>query len=163
MSAGQLRFRELSAADAEQVAAIEAVLFHDESPWSREVFVAQFAQPYTFYVGAFAPSGEVVGYAGLAVLGPRDDPEFELHTIGVAPLWQGRGVGRLLMDQLLHTVDLMGGPMFLEVRTDNEPALGMYRSYGFEVVGLRKQYYQPSGADAFSMMRQRQNQKQCER
>ena len=44
--------RELKKADASAVAAIEADLFADESPWSRDVFLVQFAHPHTFYVGA---------------------------------------------------------------------------------------------------------------
>ena len=158
--------RELRRGDAERVAEIEQVLFAGENPWSRAVFVAEFAQPYTFYVGAFDADtgdahqeGTLMGYAGLAMLGPRDDPEFEVHTIGVDPAYQGRGLGRILMDQLVHTADLMDGPMFLEVRTDNTPALSLYESYGFFTLGVRKNYYQPSGADAFSMMRHRRSER----
>ena len=39
------------------------------------------------------------------------------------------------------------------VRTDNSPAIGLYTSVGFATVGLRKRYYQSSGADAFTMRR----------
>lgn len=155
-----MNIRELTPSDADAVAALEAVLFADESPWSREVLLTQFAQPYTFYIGAFDREGALLGYAGLAMLGPRNDPEFEIHTIGVAPTAQRRGVGRELMDQLVHTADLLDGPMFLEVRTDNVAALGMYDRYGFSVVGTRKHYYQPSGADAFSMIRPRKSERE---
>ena len=44
--------------------------------------------------------------------------------------------------------------VFLEVRTDNEAAIGLYRSAGFVNVGLRKRYYRVSGADAYTMRRQ---------
>ncbi|MCQ4609619.1 ribosomal protein S18-alanine N-acetyltransferase [Corynebacterium sp. CCUG 61414] len=155
-----MNIRELTPSDADAVAALEAVLFAGETPWSREVLLTQFAQPYTFYIGAFDDKGALLGYAGLAMLGPRNDPEFEIHTIGVAPEVQRRGVGRELMDQLVHTADLLDGPMFLEVRTDNSAALGMYERYGFSVVGTRKNYYQPSGADAFSMMRPRKSERE---
>lgn len=155
-----MMLRELTRADATRVAEIEAELFAGDGPWSRDVFVAELSHPYTFYVGAFdrpddLAEGEnvLIGYAGLAMLGPRDDPEFEVHTIGVAPEYQGRGIGRSLMDQLVHTADLMGGPMFLEVRTDNAPAIALYESFGFTVLATRKAYYQPSGADAYSMVR----------
>ena len=149
-----MRFRELTLGDAGAVAALEAVCFAGDNPWSRDVFLAEIAQPHTFYLGAFDGEDEaMLGYAGLAMLGPRDDPEFEVHTIAVDGAYQGRGIGRVLMDQLVHTADLMGGPMFLEVRTDNTPAIALYESYGFSVLATRKAYYQPSGADAFSMMR----------
>lgn len=149
--------RELKKADASAVAAIEADLFADESPWSRDVFLVQFAHPHTFYVGAFAGAenaeAELVGYAGLAKLGPRNDPEFEVHTIAVAREHQGEGIGRVLMEQLVHVADAYDGQMFLEVRVDNTAAIRLYEQFGFTEIGLRKGYYQPSGADAYTMMR----------
>lgn len=151
-------FRELKLQDASAAAELEAVLFAGDNPWSRDVLASQIAQPYTFYLGAFEDE-TLAGYAGLAILGPREDPEFEVHTIGVAPEFQGRGLGRALMDQLTHTADLMDGPMFLEVRTDNEPALRLYEHFGFFTLATRKNYYQASGADAFSMMRRRKSER----
>ena len=44
--------------------------------------------------------------------------------------------------------------VYLEVRTDNAPAIALYRSAGFVEVGLRKRYYRVSGADAYTMRRQ---------
>lgn len=153
-----VRLRELTRGDAARVAELELELFAEDNPWSRDVFVAEFSQPYTFYIGAF--DGDLlVGYAGAAMLGPRDDPEFEVHTIGVQRDYQGRGIGRALMDQLVHTADLLDGPMFLEVRTDNTPAIELYASFGFYVLATRKGYYQPSGADAYSMMRGRKSER----
>src|SRR5699024_8742427 len=96
---------------------------------------------------------ELLAYGGIAQLGPREDPEFEIHTIGVDPAQQRRGLGRLLMDQLMRLADGLDGEVFLEVRTDNEAAVALYRSFGFEIIGERKRYYQPSGADAYTMKR----------
>lgn len=160
-----MMFRELVLADAPSVATIESQLFAGEGPWSQEAIAREIAALHTFYVGAFEDDNgdgrhHLVGYAGLAVLGPKTDPEFEVHTIGVAPEFQGRGIGRELLDQLLHTADLLDGPVFLEVRTDNEPAIGLYESYGFFVLGTRKGYYQPSGADAYSMQRERKSRRE---
>ena len=58
------------------------------------------------------------------------------------------------MDQLIAAADEYGGPVFLEVRTDNLAAIGLYESYGFTITGTRKNYYHPSGADAYTMMRE---------
>ena len=41
--------------------------------------------------------------------------------------------------------------MLLEVRVDNEPALTLYRHFGFETMGIRKRYYQPENKDAYTM------------
>ena len=144
--------RELATADAVRCAELEAILFPDETPWSRDVFVMEFSQPHTFYIGAFGDGG-MLGYSGMAMMGPRRDPEFEIHTVGVDPEHQRGGVGRALMDQLMHTADLLAGPVFLEVRTDNAPAIALYEAYGFTIQGLRRNYYRPSGADAYTMHR----------
>ena len=53
----------------------------------------------------------------------------------------------------MGVADQAGGPVFLEVRMDNGPAIAMYESYGFERMGVRRNYYQPSGADAYTMVR----------
>jgi ribosomal-protein-alanine N-acetyltransferase len=41
----------------------------------------------------------------------------------------------------------------LEVRTDNTPAIALYDSEGFTRIGVRRRYYRPSGADAYTMLR----------
>ena len=110
----------------------------------------------TGLVGNTRPVGNpgLVGYAGLAfVAGPGVDAEAEVHTIGVVPAHQGRGVGRALLRALLEVADAARATVFLEVRTDNEAAHALYASEGFAVVGLRRRYYQPSGADAHTMRR----------
>jgi ribosomal-protein-alanine N-acetyltransferase len=45
--------------------------------------------------------------------------------------------------------------LLLEVRTDNEAAIALYVSEGFVRLGIRRRYYQPSGADAYTMARPR--------
>lgn len=153
-----MEFRELTVGDAAAAAAIEAVLFAGDNPWSEAAFRSEIAAPHTFYLGAFE-ADRMLGYAGLAMLGPRDDPEFEIHTIGVDPEQQGRGLGRALMDQMMHTADLMDGPVYLEVRVDNEPAIALYKRFEFFTAGVRKNYYQASGMDAYTMTRPRKSER----
>ncbi len=96
----------------------------------------------------------LVGYGGIAVVAPPPRAEAEIHTIGVDPAFQGRGIGRALVRGLLAVADAVHATVFLEVRTDNDVARALYESEGFAVVGLRRGYYRPSGADAHTMRRE---------
>ena len=141
-----------SLADLEAMARIEQELFSEESPWSLEAFRAELANPRNYYV-TLRVAGQLQGYAGIALNGPTADPEWEVHTVALSPEQQGKGYARLLMDKLFEPLQVIGGPVYLEVRDGNAPAVGLYESYGFEVTGRRKGYYQPSGADALTMFR----------
>lgn len=146
-----VRLAELRRDDFERCAELERVLFAGEQPWSEEAFASELNQGH-LYLAAFDSSDLLVGYAGLAVAGLRE-PEAEVHNVGVDPAYQGQGVGKTLLRALLARADELGAPTFLEVRTDNQSAIALYRAHGFEFVGVRKRYYQPSGADAYTMRR----------
>lgn len=144
----------LTVADLPRCAEIEQVLFAVDSPWPLQAFVSELRATYnTYFAARPAPGAPVVGYAGISVLGPAGDHECEVHTIGVEPGQQGLGYGRGLLEAMLRVADAASAPVFLEVRTDNDSAIALYERNGFETVGVRKNYYQPSGADAFTMVR----------
>ncbi|GGI78664.1 ribosomal-protein-alanine acetyltransferase [Saccharopolyspora subtropica] len=146
-----LRVLKLRRSDLKRCAELEQLLFPGDDPWSRAAFAAELDQGH-FYVGAYEGE-QLIGYAGLAVAGRPPHAEAEVHTIGVDPAHQGRGVGKALLRALLARADEVRATTFLEVRTDNEAAIALYRAHGFEIVGLRRRYYQPSGADAHTMRR----------
>lgn len=161
-----LELRELTPADAQRCAELELQLFSGETPWSEGVFKGEFAHPHTFYFGvdAITPEGDktLAGYAGLAMMGPVDYPEFEIHTIGTDPAFQRKGIGRMMIDNIAHIADLKDAPVFLEVRVGNDPAVGMYEAFGFKHLGIRKGYYQPAGDDAYTMVRPRKSERELQ-
>jgi [ribosomal protein S18]-alanine N-acetyltransferase len=133
----------------EQVLPIEADLFGAEQ-WSAAMFWNELATGHQ-YLAATGPGDELLGYAGLAVAGD----EAWVQNIAVRRDRQGRGLGRVLLAALLR---LAGDqPVLLEVAVDNAAAQHLYASFGFEVIGLRKGYYQPSNTDALVMRRERGN------
>lgn len=142
----------MSAADAARCAELETVLFPGDGPWTEKAFLSELAAPHIHYFAA-REDGIMLGYAGIALLGSGDSAESEVHTIGVDPLAHRRGIGGALLDELLSVADQHGGSVFLEVRTDNTPAIELYQREGFVTVGTRRKYYQPSGADAYTMRR----------
>jgi ribosomal-protein-alanine N-acetyltransferase len=133
--------------DVDAVAALERELFATDSPWTPAMFWAELAAGHHYVVHRDDATPRVVGYAGLAI-GPDIA---DVQTIAVAPSAQGRGVGRALLRDLLAAAG--GRAVMLEVRTDNDTAVALYESEGFRRVGIRHRYYQPSGADAFTMRR----------
>ncbi len=143
-------FDGLARRDAARCAELESLLFGGDDPWPEAAFVRELAARHNRYVAARV-GDTLVGYAGISRLGRVRPFDYEIHTIGVDPAYQGHGIGRAMMTRLLDDVD---GAVFLEVRTDNEPAMALYQSLGFVTVGLRKRYYRASGADAFTMRRE---------
>ena len=148
-----VRIEPLLPADVVRCVQLEQELFAGDDPWSARAFVAELASPHNRYFAARDDERGLVGYAGIALLGPDSDPESEVHTIAVDPAARGGGIGAMLLRVLLEVAETRGGAVYLEVRTDNEPAIALYRRFGFDVVGLRPRYYQPSGADAYTMRR----------
>jgi GNAT superfamily N-acetyltransferase len=64
---------------------------------------------------------------------PRKPPHWYLAFMGVAPEWQGKGLGTALMLPALETLDGAGTPAYLESSTPRSRAL--YQRNGFEVTG----------------------------
>lgn len=148
-----VRIEPMGVADIARCVELELLLFPEDDPWPDVAFRSELAASHNRYLVARDDSGRVLGYAGIALLGAFADPEAEIHTIGVDPQVHRGGVGTALVQALLAEAGRRGGPVFLEVRTDNAPAIALYEKYGFHIIGLRKRYYQPSGADAFTMRR----------
>lgn len=137
--------RPLLAADLDAVAAAEPVLFGSQA-WSRSVYAEEIARPDRRYV-AVDVDGELAGYAGVAL-----DPEWTVMTVGVLPHARRRGIAEALLDSLVTIArDAGGRELFLEVKARDGAAQQLYRNAGFHLVGLRRKYYQPEGADAVVM------------
>jgi ribosomal-protein-alanine N-acetyltransferase len=146
-----VRIGPLYRADAERCAELERILFPGDDPWRAQAFREELTNGLPYF--AARVGDELVGYAGLGFVAGPPQAEAEVHTIGVDPAHQGRGIGRRLLDELLRIADQAHATVFLEVRTDNEAAQALYAATGFTVVGHRKRYYRPSMADAFTMKR----------
>ncbi|OBE97769.1 ribosomal-protein-alanine N-acetyltransferase [Mycolicibacterium elephantis] len=145
-----VEYGKLTPQDAARCAELEAQLFDGDDPWPARAFLAELAAKHIHYVAA-RTDDKLVGYAGIAHLGRKRPYEYEIHTVGVDPAYQGQGIGRQLVTRLLEIAS--GATVFLEVRTDNEAAIKLYESLGFVILGVRKRYYRVSGADAYTMRR----------
>lgn len=72
--------------------------------------------------------------------------EATLFNIAILPSYQGNGLGKLLLNELIARLKEKGvQTLWLEVRESN-PARFLYEKIGFNEVDIRKNYYpKPSG------------------
>jgi [ribosomal protein S18]-alanine N-acetyltransferase len=131
------------------VVRIEADIFGVEQ-WSAAMFWNELANGHHYL--AALEGGELVGYAGVALSPPA---EAWINNIAVRVDHQRHGIGRALLKALLRYAQRAGvTATLLEVAATNAPAQRLYDRYGFEVVGVRRGYYQPSNTDALVMRRE---------
>ena len=136
-------------ADLDAVLELEEQLFAPDT-WTRAMYRDELSRTDTRSYLVAEDGDRVVGYAGLIAY----DDEAHVSTIGVARGRQGEGIGARLLDALLAEADRRSPVVLLEVRADNERAMGLYRRRGFAEIGRRPRYYQPSGTDAVVMKRE---------
>lgn len=102
--------------------------------------------------------GRVVGTLGLHVGRGRQAHVANLGMM-VHDSYQGQGIGSALMDAAVTLAErwLMITRIELTVFVDNEPALALYRKFGFEVEGTLRDYAFRDGryVDAYLMARLR--------
>ena len=144
--------REMRWWDIPPVLELERELFPDDA-WSTGMFWSELAdsrhpRATRWYTVAEEPDGRVAGYAGLMAVAGEGD----VQTIAVAERHWGSGLGARLLTRLVaQAVRADCAGMLLEVRVDNDRAQRLYRRFGFEPIGVRRKYYQPSGTDALVM------------
>jgi ribosomal-protein-alanine N-acetyltransferase len=142
----ELLIRRMKEDDIDQVWQIEKDLF--SLPWPKTSFLCEVSS---------APSFSIVGVldgliAGYAVAWFVVD-EIHIGNLAVARSWQGRGIGKRLLEFLLREAARRKTSIAtLEVRVSNVRAINMYRSFGFKGVAIRKRYYTDTGEDALVML-----------
>lgn len=91
---------------------------------------------------------ETADIAGALVMFPTGQHEWFLHKIMVHPDCRGQGIGTALMQTALQRAD---APVLLTVDPHNEPAVRLYRQFGFDVRERIDGYYRPH-EDRFIMV-----------
>ena len=139
--------RELRWQDIETLVGLDAELFADDA-WPAGTWWAELAErPRRDYVVAEV-DGSVAGYGGVDLGGEVAD----IMSVAVVPNAQGRGLGRLLLEELEARAAADGAlGILLEVRADNAAARALYSRNGYEEIHVRRKYYQPGDVDAIIM------------
>jgi [ribosomal protein S18]-alanine N-acetyltransferase len=117
-------------------------------PWSLTLFMSELNLRSSRQYVAARVGGIVVGYGGLMFSGD----EAHVTTLAVDPAWHRRQIGtRLLLSLARSAIERGARHLTLEVRMTNLPAQALYRQFGFETAGVRKNYYAEINEDALVM------------
>jgi [ribosomal protein S18]-alanine N-acetyltransferase len=145
-----MSLRPAAESDIPRFADLHAACF--ESPWTAEALAATLAGAGVLALAAEADS-DVSGF----VISRVAAGEAEILTLAVDPAKRRQGLGAGLVTAVIEAGCEAGvEAVFLEVAIDNEAAIGLYETLGFERVGRRRGYYaRPNGrrVDALTLRR----------
>lgn len=131
--------------DIPAAASLETLCFSDAAG-----FTAFVHSPACLYAAALTETGRLVAYGGISLAAD----EAEILNIAVHPDFRHLGIGSRLMRHLMHAAHERGAAsLYLEVRASNVAAHALYRSLGFDEIGVRKNYYKSPREDAVLMAR----------
>lgn len=136
-------------ADLDDIMEIERLSFR--APWSRQVFVEELERDWAHVdvLRARAAGSPVIAFVNYWLV--RD----EVHVLNVAthPGARRQGHAARLIEHVIGFANRHKCRyLTLEVRRSNQPALRLYRKYGFRPVGIRPNYYVEDNEDAIVML-----------
>ena len=140
--------RKMEVRDVDRVYEIENSSFFE--PWSKKHLLKELTSNTLLDHYVYELDGEVVGF----YIASRVLDLVEIFTIAVDENYRRRGIGEELLS---HLIDLgkknKASEIWLEVSVKNTNAINLYEKFGFKKDGIRKNYYQKLGVDAYYMKR----------
>jgi ribosomal-protein-alanine N-acetyltransferase len=119
------------------------------TPWAEEMFLQEVRGLFGSRVTVAVTDGKVIGYQIAWFI----EDEVHLANIAVHDAFQGRGVGAMMLSDLIeYALDKDKTIITLEVRASNLGAQAFYRRFYFRAIGVRKGYYTDNREDALLMM-----------
>lgn len=125
--------RSINEGDIDLIFKIEKLVF--KIPWKRSQFYESMERSKGLLI---LFRGKPIGYGLFQIV----LEEANLLKIAIIPEFQGRGMGFNLLDALILSArNYRVSDCFLEVQKGNTAALKLYIRYGFNEIGIRKDYY----------------------
>lgn len=142
--------RPMTPEDMDAVLHVERASY--SSPWAVSIFERELRNTWSFVdvVCRIEDPTQIVGHIVYWVV------HDELHILNVAvhPDARRQGLARGILTRIFQICEEQRLQyVALEVRVSNEPAINLYRSFGFQKIGYRKRYYADNGEDALVLAR----------
>lgn len=140
--------RTMTRADIDPIAEIEKSVFSD--PWPKNAFREMLPESNRINLVLEMPDGRIGGYVLAQIAGD----ELQIQNIAVAPGQRRQQLGTRLLRCAEDEGRRRGAICsVLDVRASNEAALGLYHSFGYRMIGRRKNYYRQPVCDALVLFR----------
>lgn len=137
LSTAEPTFEPMTESRLAEVVAIEQRVY--EHPWTHGNFADSLRAGY--HARVLLADTRVIGY----LVAMKGVDEVHLLNITVAPEFQGRGWGHVMLDALAVWSRAQAAQwLWLEVRAGNVRAQRLYEQHGYHKVGERRHYY-PAG------------------
>ena len=139
----------MNADHLDELERLERICF--SRPWSKKMLAEELDNACAAFLVAEEPeTKQVLGYAGVLVMAD----EGYITNVAVFPEYRRQGIAAQIIKVFC---DFAEGNhlafLTLEVRPTNTAAIELYRSFGFEEVGRRKNYYDLPKEDALILTR----------
>lgn len=125
---------EMTSEHIAQIAQLERECF--STPWSENALAEELSNPDSHFL--VAKCGEIAGYIGVQEI----CGEAYITNVAVFEKHRKKGIGRMLLKAAAEGALSRNCEFItLEVRISNSAAIALYESEGFEMVGVRKNFY----------------------
>lgn len=141
-----VRVRFMTVEDLDAIMIVEYDAF--TVPWSRTAFHNELtANQFAHYL-VLEVDEKVIGYCGLWVI----MDEAQITNIAIHSSQRGKKFGERLLQEAMDVARAYGAAvMTLEARISNIIAQNLYKKFGFQPGGIRKNYYSDNLEDALVM------------
>lgn len=143
-----MNIRKAKISDLEAIKEIEDESFIN--PFTKEDLIYEISQNPVSNFLVLEKDGLVVGFLDYWVT----FDSATIDQIAVKKSERNQGFARILLEKSINDLKELGEVSFftLEVRTSNEPAINLYKRFGFQKVTIKEKYYD-DGEDAIYMIK----------
>ena len=144
----KMNIRKAKISDLEAIKEIEDESFIN--PFTKEDLIYEISQNPVSNFLVLEKDGLVVGFLDYWVT----FDSATIDQIAVKKSERNQGFAKILLEKSINDLKKLGEVSFftLEVRTSNEPAINLYKSFGFQKVTIKEKYYD-DGEDAIYMIK----------
>lgn len=136
-----MHIKKASKENIKEIAEIEKACF--STPWSEKSIEESLNNPNSHFYIAYV-EGNAAGYIGVQIF----SGEGYVTNVATLPKFRRCGVAKaLIAEALKNDMEFLT----LEVRESNSPAIKLYESFDFKVVGKRPRFYREPTEDAILM------------